>query len=390
MAGSPADRHARRVRRPAPVGRPDSLVLAFRQKAQKLALVDRELGAAAEAGPDVSPAEAAQVGLAPGAEPVAGYRLEVRLGKGGFGEVWRATAPGAVPVALKFVHLGHRVGATEQRALDVIKHVRHPHLLGVSGAWQAGGWLVIAMQLADRTLADRLREATGQGQPGIPRDDLLGYMTDAAEGLDHLNEPRHPSPDGAPRGIQHRDVKPHNLLMVGGRLKVGDYGLARVLDRTVAAHTGSMTQSYAAPECFNGTMSAQSDQYSLAVTYCHLRGGRLPFTGTPSEVIFGHLNKTPDLSMLPAEEQPAVARALAKSPGDRWPSCGVFVTALADGHAASVRHRVRLERPAEVPPPRSRGWRVAVWTGLALGLGVGVVILARPRGTTPIGRLGRS
>jgi TolB-like protein len=345
---------------------PAGLVASFLQKAWKLERIDRELARAGTPGQSAA-RELAAPELAPGAEPVPGYRLEAPLGKGGFGEVWRAAAPGGVPVALKFVRLGREVGSTEMRALEIIKYVRHPHLLGVSGAWEVSGWLVVAMELADRTLAERLREAAAAGPPGIPRDELLGYMADAAEGLDYLNEPRHPAPGGTPRGIQHRDVKPQNLLLVGGRLKVGDYGLARVLDRTVADHTGSKTYAYAPPECFNGTMSAQSDQYSLAVTYCHLRGGRVPFDGTPAEVMFGHLNKEPELSMLPPEERPAVARALAKSPADRWPSCGAFVAALAEGRAAPVRPGSTAVAPLRGPGRVGR---------LALGLVVPVAAAA--------------
>jgi WD40 repeat protein len=90
-----------------------------------------------------------------------------------------------------------------------------------------------------------------------------------------------------------------------------------------------MTALYAAPEFFQGKTSQHSDQYSLAVTYCQLRGGRLPFSGDPAQVMAGHLHGQPDLTMLPESERPAVARALAKDPGQRWPSCTAFVQALA-------------------------------------------------------------
>src|SRR5262249_33890788 len=85
---------------------------------------------------------------------------------------------------------------------------------------------------------------------------------------------------------------------------------------------------YAAPEFFEGRTSRHSDQYSLAITYCQLRGGQLPFTGTPAQMMAGHLMQTPDLEMLPAEERLPVARALAKDPAERWPSCRAFVEAL--------------------------------------------------------------
>jgi formylglycine-generating enzyme required for sulfatase activity len=92
-----------------------------------------------------------------------------------------------------------------------------------------------------------------------------------------------------------------------------------------------MTPAYAAPECLRRAVSAHSDQYSLAVSYCQLRGGRLPFIGDQAQVVTGHLLDPPDLTMLPQAERPAVARALAKRPEDRWPACRAFAQAVAEG-----------------------------------------------------------
>src|SRR5207247_1994324 len=115
------------------------------------------------------------------------------------------------------------------------------------------------------------------GEIGIPVGELLEYFREAAKGIDYLNEPRHRMPTGEAVGIQHRDIKPQNLLLCGGSVKVADFGLARMLQHSVTAHTGSLTMTYAAPEFFSGQTSNQSDQYSLAVTYCHLRACKLPF-----------------------------------------------------------------------------------------------------------------
>ena len=97
--------------------------------------------------------------LRKGMEPIAGYHLISQLGSGGFGSVWKAKAPGGFHVALKFVRLEGREGDVELRSLEVIKDVRHPNLLSVVGAWKVEPWLVIASELADRSLDDRLREA---------------------------------------------------------------------------------------------------------------------------------------------------------------------------------------------------------------------------------------
>src|SRR5207248_9322975 len=142
--------------------------------------------------------------------------------------------------------------------------IRHAHLLSTFGAWRHGNLLIVAMELGDRTLLQRWEEARDQGQAGIPPRELLEYLREAAKGIDFLNEPRHPGPGGEPVGIQHKDIKPQNLLLVGGSVKVADFGLAKVLEQSAASASGSMTPSYAAPELFHGRASRWSDQYALA------------------------------------------------------------------------------------------------------------------------------
>jgi serine/threonine-protein kinase len=252
--------------------------------------------------------------LAPGSRPLPEYDLVRRLGQGGFGEVWQAKGPGGFDVALKFIRLDAPAGPVELRALELVKGIRHAHLLSMFGAWQQDGFLILAMELADGTLRDRLQKAQAEGLPGIPPGELLEYMGEAAKGLDYLNERHHPAESTEPVGIQHKDVKPENLLLVGGTVKVADFGLARFLEHTVTSASGGMTPAYAAPEFFGGQVTRWSDQYSLGVTYCGLRGGRLPFTGDLAKVMAGHLGGPPDLSMLPEGERPAVARALSKQP----------------------------------------------------------------------------
>jgi serine/threonine protein kinase len=284
----------------------------------------------------------------PGMEPVPGYRLIKRLGQGGFGEVWQALGPGGFPVALKLIRLGAASGEVELRSLELMKQVRHANLLGLFGAWQCDTLLVVAMELAEGTLQDRLAGALAEGLPGIPAAELLEYMADAARGLDYLNAPR--PGEGYPHGVLHRDVKPANLLLVGGCVKVGDFGLAKLLRQTLVSNTGSMSLAYAAPECFQGQMSAHVDQYSLAVTYCQLRCNRLPFRGTAEEMMLGHVMNPPELGGLAEAERAVVARALAKEPRARWPSCRAFVKGLREATANAPDTRVKAGRKVVVPP----------------------------------------
>jgi formylglycine-generating enzyme required for sulfatase activity len=306
--------------------------------------------------------------LTPGSRPLPGYELVTRLGRGGFGEVWRANGPGGVPVALKFIRLGEDTGRLEQRSLEFMKGVRNPHLVGISGAWLQEDLLILAMELGDGTLSDKLKEAKSKALEGIPVDELREFMRDAAVGIDYLNS----------LGIQHRDVKPQNLLVMGGGVKVADFGLAKLLEHTLSSNSGSMTPAYAAPEFFSGQTSSQSDQYSLAVTYCHLRGGRLPFVGNPAQVMMGHLMEQPDLTMLPDSEWAVVGRALAKKPPERFANCREFVAALS----------AVLEGGGDVKPTPKPGRKrtlvritavLAVCALLALGVGI-VFKLSTPAG----------
>jgi WD40 repeat protein/serine/threonine protein kinase len=307
--------------------------------------------------------------LRPGAEPIAGYQLVARLGRGSFGEVWKAIAPGGFSVALKIMPLHEKVKSTELHALEIIKSIRHPNLVTAFGAWQTEGFLIVAMELADRTLWDRYQEALTEGLPGIPPAELLEYLREAAKGIDFLNQPQHTFGGKERVSVQHRDIKPQNILLVGNSVKVADFGLVRLLEHAVTGHTGSMTPAYAAPEFMRGQTSSQSDQYCLAVTYCELRGGRLPFSGTLEQLMTGHLTGEPDLSMLPPHERAIVRRALAKQPTERWPSCKAFVEALA------------AAEPVVAAPRTAHGTRWFAMAGAAAIVGLLVALYPRPTPT---------
>lgn len=276
-----------------------------------------------------------EINIGIGSEPVPGYILQRKIGAGGYGEVWQASGPGEFAIALKFVRLEGR-GTVEREALKIAKRARHPNLVVTQGAWVVGGYLIVAMELAERTLFDVFEAARHAGGQGIPREELLLHMVDAAAGIDCLNDP----PDGL-TGIQHRDIKPQNLLIVGGRTKVADFGIARIIHGQVTGHTGALTVAYAAPEFFENKTTNRSDQYSLAVTYCYLLTGKLPFHGSDAEVMHGHLHKPPDLSGLPRTDRAVVNRAMAKKPEDRWPSCEQFVRALESHEQGFSNHRIQ-------------------------------------------------
>lgn len=273
--------------------------------------------------------------LQQGARPVPNYPDYVlirKLGAGAFGKVWHAHGPGGLDVALKFIP---RVRPQELRSLDETRKIRHPNLVSLFDAWFKEDCLILAMELCDRSLQEQLAAALHQNLPGIRPKELLSYMSDAANGLDALNQQ-----------AQHRDVKPANLLLLNSGVKVADFGLAKILEHTVASNSGAGTVAYMAPECFKGKIAQQSDQYSLAVTYYHLRTGNLLFKGDQAQMMYAHLELEPDLSKLWPGEAAVVARALSKEPGKRWSNCKTFVDELNEYFKAMVNKLVKAQKEA--------------------------------------------
>jgi eukaryotic-like serine/threonine-protein kinase len=253
-----------------------------------------------------------------------GYVLQERIGAGGYGEVWSATAPGGLNKAVKFVfgRQDEKRAINEMRALDRVREVRHPFLLSLERIEILDGRLIVVTELADGSMRDRFAACRAAGLAGIPREELLSYLAEAADALDFLVE-RHE--------IAHLDVKPENLLMLAGHVKVADFGLAKSIGAQVEASlVGGMTPAYAAPEVFRGHPGPQSDQYSLAIVYQELLVGALPFAGqTAAELTLQHLNHEPQLGTLSEHDRFAISRALAKDPLHRFENCRAFVRALA-------------------------------------------------------------
>jgi serine/threonine protein kinase len=331
----------------------------------------------------------------PGETILPGYRLEKRLGSGGFGEVWRATAPGGMGVAIKILaNLGRAQGGREYRALQTIKNIRHAHIVPIFGVWLKSGngrvlgdaelveaerrllasrgtdWqagqavaetvdadratgssdalesleLIIAMGLGDQTLQDRLR----QGEGGIPVESLVDWMHQAALALDHFNSGARRSGENL-TAVQHCDIKPANMLLVGDAVQVCDFGLARAQGEVRATSNTMASIAYAAPEMVSGRCepAPSTDQYSLALSYVELRTGRLPYPElTAAAILKAKLDGTIDLSGLPEAEARVIAKALAVDPAKRWRTCAEFVREIRNSEKTEGSPRQHGRRPA--------------------------------------------
>lgn len=338
---------------------------------------------------------------AAGDEPVpgCGYRLTAFLGRGGFGEVWKAIGPGGTEVAVKMIPLGGMEGRKEFRALQLVKRIRHPNLVPTIAFWvrDAEGTtlddavvsqldlrapaidedgfratasvppaaasqaveLIIVMGLGDVSLYDRLQECRAGGDSGIPAEELLHYMDGAAAAIDYLNRPVHDLGTG-PVAIQHCDIKPHNIMIVGGAAQLCDFGLARAIGSVRMTTALAATLAYAAPECLQtGKPSQASDQYSLAMTYYELRTGQLPYQdSTYGAVMSAVLQGELEFSAVSQAEQSVLRRATSLDPPSRFPSATEMVRCL----------RAACQGKADVPAPAAASPRAGAGRGQATAL----------------------
>jgi serine/threonine-protein kinase len=269
------------------------------------------------------------------------YRLVRRIGRGAFADVWKArdTVENR-DVALK-VALPEHVAEWGREALEqearIAARLDHPNVVAVRNADWIDGRLVLAADLAERSLANH---------PGARRSGALALriVRDVVAGLAHAHE----------RGILHRDVKPENVLIFrDGHAAITDFGAARFAKGASRVFTGAGTLGYMAPEQAYGRPRPASDVFALGLIAYETLTGVLPTW--PFEWPFERHDRF--LRKVPEPVRPVLQRAAAFDPARRWPDAVEFHRALeaafARAEASQPRRRARRRRraPASAPDP---------------------------------------
>jgi serine/threonine-protein kinase len=286
---------------------------------------------------------------------VAGYVLERLVGVGGMAAVYRARDERLDRVvALKLLAGDEALRIRFVREARAVAKVDHPHIIPVYEAGESRGLQFIAMRfVAGGTLQGVIR-ANG----ALPPRRAAAFISQVASALDAAH--------GA--GLVHRDVKPGNILVDAQRggpehTYLTDFGIARaMLSAGTLTNAGQFigTPDYAAPEQINGQpVDGRADQYALGCVAYEVLSGAVPFPREmPMAVLYAHLSTPPpQVTLVRPDLPPAVNdvlnTALAKVPGDRYPSCADFADALRDALGLDPYDPSRSARPPTAARPAS-------------------------------------
>ncbi len=258
------------------------------------------------------------------------YVLEGKLGVGGMATVYLAQdMKHRRKVAVKVLRpeFAATVGADRfLREIEIAARLTHPHIVPVHDSGEADGLLFFVMPHVDgESLRDRLDR-----DRRLPLDEARRIVREVADALGYAHA----------QGVLHRDIKPANILLSGGHAIVTDFGIARAIshaDRDVITEEGLVvgTPTYMSPERASGEeLDERSDVYALACVFYEMLIGEPPFTGpTPLSILLKSIgDRPPRVSRIragiPVHMDAACAKALARSPDDRFSSADEFVKAL--------------------------------------------------------------
>src|SRR4051794_4820444 len=309
-------------------------------------------------------------------ELIAGrYELEELVGKGGMSTVYRAKdrlLERTVAIKLLHEHFSRDEDYVERfrREARAAAQLSHPNIVTVIDRGEDAGRQFIVFEYIDGQNLKQLVEDKGQ----LPVRTALELGVEIGRALAFAHE----------SGLVHRDVKPQNVLLGNGDVKVTDFGIARSADvQQGLTQTGTVlgTSDYIAPEQASGQpVSALSDVYSLGVVVYELLAGEPPYSGDNFvAVAMRHVNDPvpsviaarPDV---PLRLDAALRRAMAKDPADRFQSMSEFVNeleAVLDGLGEPDSDRTTIMPPTTPSQParaRRQGRRrlISPWVALLI------------------------
>ena len=241
-----------------------------------------------------------------GHKPLPDYTIKRGIGVGGFGEVYFAVTDGGKEVALKWIRANLEI---EMRGVAQCLNLKHPnlvHLYDVRKDADGNHWLVM-----EYVAGEPLSAVLSRHPNGVAPELAAQWFHGLAQAIHCLHE----------HGIVHRDLKPGNIFLENGLIKVGDYGLCKLMaDSQNAGMTKEVgTVHYMAPEISTGNYNRQVDIYAAGILLYEMLTGQVPFEGeSAGEILMKHLTTPPDLRKVPKEFVGILEKALTKNPAHRY------------------------------------------------------------------------
>ncbi len=260
------------------------------------------------------------------------FELQQKLGVGGMGIVYLATyTKTGQKVALKV--LSPTLSAEKQllrrfeREIDILKKLRHPHIVQYYGGGKHGEQRYYAMELMPGGSVEQLIKQRGR----LSWEQVIEFGLQICEALEYAHH----------HAIIHRDLKPANLFLdKSGQLKLGDFGIARDTQATALTSAGKTvgTYAYMAPEQIVGKppVSPKTDLYALGCVMFEMLTGKPPFLAeTHAEMLYQHVENEPPRVTATAIDCPIwlesiVMQLLEKDPEDRYFDALAVHTALVE------------------------------------------------------------
>lgn len=249
-------------------------------------------------------------------ELTARYELHETIGRGGMGEVLRATQRNSgEQVAIKALHLDLAPDPDQvQRFLregDALRRLNHPNIVKCRESFETEGRFYLVL---DYVPGGSLRARLHNQNP-LELPQVVNWMLDVADALTRAHRLQ----------IVHRDIKPDNILLdLDGQARLTDFGVAHLggsWTPLTSAGTALGTVNYLSPEaCQSLTASPAQDLWAFGATLYELLAGRPPFSGSgPGQVILAILSRPPDPINrdLPKDIDDLLRRLLAKDPKQR-------------------------------------------------------------------------
>ena len=288
------------------------------------------------------------------------YRIIEQIGQGGMGVVYKAEdARLKREVAIKFLPKHIAANEEERQRFEIEARaaaaLNHPNIATIHAIEevddsQGGRDVFIVMEYLDGQDLKNIVEAilSDESKP-LPMDKVIAIAIQIAEGLQAAHE----------KGIIHRDLKSNNIMLTEkGRVKILDFGLAKVGDDSLTSEAGTIlgTAAYMSPEQTSGEeVDHRTDIWSFGVVLYELLTGELPFQGEYTQaMIYSILNEEPPLleefrEGISEKLQKIVAKSLAKVPDDRYRNTEALLADLSAAKDPPQSHASQTENFESAP-----------------------------------------